>query len=173
MDIVILEPADWRVFKAIRLEALRLEPRAFGSTYEFEAKQTAVFFRQRLTNNTVFALWEPSQAGDLSGRSGSPRGVLCLGPLRGPQEQHKAFIWGMYVQADVRGRGFASELLQTALDVAAKQVEQVMLTVAASNRSALNFYRRAGFEEYGREPRALKLADNSYEAEILMVKMLG
>jgi len=168
VDIVILEPADWRVFKAIRLEALRLEPRAFGSTYQFEAEQTAAFFRQRLTNNTVFALWEPGQ----SGKSGAARGVLGIGPFKGPQEKHKAFLWGMYIQADLRGSGLGSELLQTALDVAAKQVEQVLLTVTASNTAALSFYRRAGFEEYGKEPRALKVADSGYEAEILMVKVL-
>jgi ribosomal protein S18 acetylase RimI-like enzyme len=168
VDIVILEPADWRVFKAIRLEALRLEPRAFGSTYQFEAEQRATFFRQRLTNNKVFALWE-----DLSGKSGCARGMLGIGPFKGLQEKHKAFLWGMYIQADLRGTGLASELLQTGLDVAAQQVEQVLLTVTASNTAALNFYRRAGFEEYGKEPRALKLADGNYEAEILMVKMLG
>jgi ribosomal protein S18 acetylase RimI-like enzyme len=167
VDIVILEPTDWRVFKAIRLEALKLEPHAFGSTYQFEAEQTAAFFRQRLTNNTVFALWE-----DLSGKSGSARGMLAIGPFKGAQEKHKAFLWGMYIQADLRGSGFASELLQTALDVAAQQVEQVLLTVTASNTVALNLYRRAGFKEYGKEPRALKLADGGYEAEILMVKVL-
>ena len=173
MDIVILEPIDWRVFKAIRLEALRLEPGAFGSTYEFEAKQTAAFFRQRLTNNTVFALWQPGQCEDASPKSGFAQGMLGLGQLKGPQERHKAFLWGMYVQASLRGSGLASEMLKAALDFAAEQVEQVLLTVAASNTVALNFYRRAGFEEYGKEPRALKIADRRYEAEILMVKMLN
>jgi ribosomal protein S18 acetylase RimI-like enzyme len=169
VDIVILEPADWRVFKAIRLEALRLEPRAFGSTYQFEAEQTAAFFRQRLTNNTVFALWEPR---GLTGKSGSARGMVGIGPCKSPQEKHKAFLWGMYVEADLRGSGLGSELLQTALDVAAQQIEQVLLTVTSSNTAALNFYRHAGFEEYGKEPRSLKLADSGYEAEILMVKVL-
>jgi RimJ/RimL family protein N-acetyltransferase len=47
-------------------------------------------------------------------------------------------------------------------------VEQVCLTVVASNVAARRLYSAAGFEEYGLERRALKVGDEYYD-EVLMV----
>ena len=47
-DIVQLTADDWQAYKAIRLEALRNAPQAFGSTYADNMKHPDSFWRGRL-----------------------------------------------------------------------------------------------------------------------------
>jgi RimJ/RimL family protein N-acetyltransferase len=51
-------------------------------------------------------------------------------------------------------------------------VEQVCLTVVASNVAARRLYSAAGFEEYGVERRALKVGSEYYD-DVLMVLPLN
>lgn len=46
-------------------------------------------------------------------------------------------------------------------------VEEVRLTVVATNKAAVRLYERAGFEQYGLERQALKI-DHDYYDEVLM-----
>ena len=46
-------------------------------------------------------------------------------------------------------------------------VEEVRLTIVATNTAAIRLYERAGFEQYGLERRALKIGDD-YHDEVLM-----
>lgn len=46
-------------------------------------------------------------------------------------------------------------------------VEEVRLTVVATNTAAVRQYTRAGFNQYGLERRALKIGDD-YHDEVLM-----
>jgi ribosomal protein S18 acetylase RimI-like enzyme len=78
----------------------------------------------------------------------------------------------MYVTPEARGSGLAAALVETLLKHAGKEVEQVQLTVTASNPRARRFYERMGFVQYGFEERALKYK-GAYFDEVLMVKFLG
>ena len=49
-----LMPADARLFKEIRLEALQQAPEAFGSTFEQECSQSLAQFEAVLTKADVF-----------------------------------------------------------------------------------------------------------------------
>jgi RimJ/RimL family protein N-acetyltransferase len=46
-------------------------------------------------------------------------------------------------------------------------VDEVQLTVSPHNEAASRLYRKAGFVEYAREPRALKI-DGKYHDSVLM-----
>ena len=50
-------------------------------------------------------------------------------------------------------------------------VEQVVLSVTASNAAAVRLYEGAGFQRYGLLPRALKIGER-YHDKALMVKIL-
>ncbi len=55
------------------------------------------------------------------------------------------------VQSDAQGRGIGRELLIAIMNAAALPgIEEMVLEVRESNRTALEFYRRAGFLEVGR-----------------------
>jgi RimJ/RimL family protein N-acetyltransferase len=74
----------------------------------------------------------------------------------------------MYIRPEARGTGLAAALVQQVVAHARTVVEQVCLTVVASNVAARRLYSAAGFEEYGLERRALKVGDEYYD-EVLMV----
>ena len=152
-----LAPEDAALFRQIRIEALRLNPEAFGSTYEIEAARPQAYFIERLTSSTVFAGFDGAALD----------GVAGFRPEQGEKERHKATLWGMYVRPAARGRGLGTQLVQAVLAHARGRVERVLLTVVESNYGARRLYTAAGFVEYGLERHALKQAGR-YDDEVLM-----
>lgn len=153
------EPA---LYREIRLEALRLHPEAFGSSFEDEAARPLAFFEQRLTGNKIF---------------GGFRGLELLGtagfmPESGAKRVHKGHLWGMYVRPEARGSGLARRLVEAVLEHAQYQVELIQLSVVLGNVAAHRLYLSLGFEPYGIEARSLKL-EGRYLDEVHMVRMLA
>ena len=85
--------------------------------------------------------------------------------------RHKAVLWGMYVRIEGRGTGLAARLVQRVIEHARSLVEEICLTVVASNIAGKRLY-TAGFEPYGIERRALKV-DEEYFDEVLMALPLA
>jgi len=94
-----------------------------------------------------------------------------VGREQGLKERHIAFIRSLYVAAQARSQGAGRQLLAAALQQAWswQGVEQVTLSVTASNEAAVRLYKAAGFMEVGRMPRALKVGP-SYFDELIMVR---
>jgi len=157
-----LSRSDAAGFRSLRLEALRNAPEAFGSTFERESSEPPQYFVDRLERNVVF--------GGFFG--GSLVGVAGFYRHEGIKMSHKGVLWGMYLKPEARGSGLAPILVERLLEYASKEVEQVQLTVVASNPRAIRFYERMGFVAYGLEKEALKDKD-AYFDEILMVKFLS
>jgi ribosomal protein S18 acetylase RimI-like enzyme len=157
-----LGAADLDAFRLIRLEGLRNDPEAFGSTFEKESSEPGQYFIERLSRSAVFGGF----AGDRL------VGVAGFYFFEDTKSRHKGVLWGMYVMPEARGSGLATELVGTLLEHAGKEVEQVQLTVTASNGRARRFYERMGFVQYGLEERALKYK-GAYLDEVLMVRFLN
>ncbi|MBV8099410.1 MAG: GNAT family N-acetyltransferase [Verrucomicrobia bacterium] len=153
---------DVKVFRSIRLEGLRNVPDAFGSTFEKESSEPEEYFADRLTRSAVFG-------GFVGDRL---VGVAGFYSFEDTKSAHKGVLWGMYVTPEARGSGVATNLVERLLEHAAKEVEQVQLTVTASNPRARRFYQRMGFVEYGLEAKSLKYK-GVYFDEVLMVKFLS
>src|SRR5881296_2401614 len=101
-DIVIrrLSLDDVASWWALRLRALRDHPGAFGSSYE-EARDRPL--------EMVRADFAARNTGPESVVVGAFDGDSLLGMVgcfreQGAKERHKAFIWGMYVAPEARGR---------------------------------------------------------------------
>ena len=156
-----LGPADLEAFRSIRLEALRNDPEAFGSTFEKESSEPEQHFVDRLTRSAVFG-------GFVGDRLVGVAGFYSFGDTK---SAHKGVLGGMYVTPEARGSTLATALVQTLLERASKEVEQVQLTVVASNPRARRFYERMGFVEYGLEEKSLKYKGEYFD-EVLMVKFL-
>ena len=63
-------------------------------------------------------------------------------------------------------------MLSAVIEYSKKHVEQILLTVADNNKSAIHLYKKFGFETYGIETQAMK--DNGqYTDEVLMKRFMS
>lgn len=163
MEITVrrLVESDARAYRDIRLEALEAYPESFQATYESAVDLPLEAFAVRMQ---MYALFGGFTDGELAG-------FLGFTPLRNPKIAHKGVLWGMYVEPTARGTGLAKAMVEAALDYARDHVEQVLISVITDNERARRFYEKMGFEPYGVEPRALKIAGKYYDEEF-RVRML-
>jgi RimJ/RimL family protein N-acetyltransferase len=153
-----LDAHDVASYREIRLEGLKNHPEAFSSSWEDENGKPDAWWADRLETNTVFGGWIGS----------SPLlGVAGLRVHSAVKLRHKDMLWGMYVRPEARGTGLAASLVQRVIEEAQSFVEEICLTVVASNAAAHRVYLAAGFEQYGLERRALRVGDAYYD-EVLM-----
>jgi ribosomal protein S18 acetylase RimI-like enzyme len=160
-SIRALGALDLPAFRVMRLDALRLHPRAYGSSYDEESEYTLDDFAAR---------W-PTAPGMLLGAFADDRLIGFTG-MQVPQkikQRHKGFIYSVYVDAAFRRRGVAEGLMTAAIMAAHKAgLRYVWLTVAAENENARQLYERLGFRRFGTEPRGL-LVDGAFVDEDMMV----
>ena len=156
-----LMPADARLYREIRLEALQQAPEAFGSTFEQECSQSLAQFEEALTKADVFGAFRET---DLLGMAG-------YRTQAGAKQAHKGLLWGMYVRSIARGTGVGKHLVEAVLGHARERVELVQLTVVSENEAAQRLYRSCGFVAYGHEVHALKQGGRYYD-EVLMAVAL-
>ena len=158
---------DGPAFKALRLEALQLASPAFSSAYEDEVRQSDETFFARI----------PAPPSAIFGAFDGETLVAMTGLMiqAGRKQRHKGMIWGVYVTPTARGQGLAKRLLDAAIAQArtVDGVELLQLGVGVDNEPATRLYAAAGFEIYGIERKALKLADGRYVDEELRVLELG
>ena len=152
-------PSEANDYRRIRLFALREDPEAFGTAHDDEAAQPLAVFEERLRSQLIFGAYE----------RGKIVGIVGLTRELGPKVRHKGTLWGFFVDPAVRWQGFGRELLEEVLHYADDVVEQIKLTVVTKNLSAISLYESLGFQSYGIEKRALKVA-SGYDDELLMVR---
>ena len=152
-----LMSADAPLYRDIRLEALRLSPEAFGSTFEQEHSQPPAYFEDVLARAAIFGAFHE---GDLLGVAG-----FRVQP--GAKQAHKGLLWGMYVRPTARGTGVAKRLVGAVVDHARHHVELLQLVVVSDNEAAKRLYRHFGFVAYGHEVHSLKQNGRYYD-QILM-----
>lgn len=158
--IIRLSEADVDKLREIRLEALRTNPEAFSADLAIEEALTQQQWLQRFTNTAWFANTE----------AGAWRGIGAFSRRsRSRKESHTGWIGSIYVRPAHRRKGVAGALLEALIDHAANEVDQIILTVNAENKSAIALYERHGFRVYGRMPRSLHIDDRYYD-EIEMIR---
>ena len=157
-----LGPADAAVYRDIRLEGLRCDPEAFGSTFEAENALPLTSFSERLLSGAkMFGAFDGSEIVGVAG--------LLIG--KGRKEAHKGRLVGMYVRPGSRKTGVGRRLVESIIELAGQWVELVQLSVVRDNEAARRLYERLGFVEYGIERKALKQNGRYYD-EVLMAKDL-
>ena len=156
-----LQASDAELYRAIRLESLRLNPEAYGSALETEETWSLGAFAERL-----------EQAHLLGGFTGHELlGIAGFLQEEGSKRRHKGHLWGVYVRPTARGKGVARTLCEGVIEIARRRVEILQLTVTATNEPARRLYSNLGFLEFGLERRARRVDDRYYD-DVLMAKEL-
>ncbi len=91
-----------------------------------------------------------------------------------PMNHHRGVLYGFVVSPKYRGKGIAEEL-QKSIELEARKMSISLLTLSTweTNERAIAFYKKVGFNVYGRLPKGtLNKKGNGYETEILMYKIL-
>jgi GNAT superfamily N-acetyltransferase len=156
-----LDRDDAEGWASLRQEALEAHPLALGASIPEDPKILVESFLARLTSNEESAVFGAFIGDSLIGIAGIRRNPS-------EKERHKALVWGMYVTAGSRRKGVGDMLLRTAIRQARSWagVELVHLAASEVAEGARRLYERNGFQEWGREPRALcwegRWADESH-----------
>ena len=165
-----LGPADADALVALRREALVAAPLAFASSAA-DDRMTPEFARTALADTEEQAVFGHFMTTD---RGEKLAGMVGIVRMARAKQRHNASIWGMYVTPAARGIGAGAALLAAAVETARgwPGVEQVHLGVTTAAPAARRLYERAGFQQWGTEPRALAVA-GVYVDEAYMVLTLS
>jgi RimJ/RimL family protein N-acetyltransferase len=136
---------EWPAFRALRLEALRTDPLAFGSTLERELEYPDAEWQRRVasaataTREATFVAIDPS---------GGFVGMVGCFP-----DQTAEIVYGMYLAPALRGRGLGGRLLDALLEwfMANLPETPVGLEVNPTAEAAARAYLARGFTFDGRE----------------------
>lgn len=167
MIVRLLTPADATIYRAFRLRGLRDNPEAFTSSFEEESVRPLSVTESRLAATGDTRVWGAVVGERIAGSVGMTSESRS-------KSRHKATIVAMYVTPEFAGRGTGAQLLATAIERArADGIEQLVLTVTASNAAARRLYARAGFVTFGVEPRALKIGDVYHAKEHMLLQIVA
>jgi ribosomal protein S18 acetylase RimI-like enzyme len=146
-----LSPNDSGIYRALMLRGYTEHETAFTSTFEERATKTPDWWIKRLQDPTTITIGA-FDAGD------ALIGTVRLEAFQRLRERHKMHLAAMYVMRDYAGKGVGRKLVDEALAESRKMagIEIMSLTVTADNLPAVRLYGKVGFQEFGREPRAVK-----------------
>jgi GNAT superfamily N-acetyltransferase len=140
MIIRALAVSDSARFKALRLDALKSDPDAFGETFEEASRLTDDEWADKLsrTLSSGDAIFVAEVGEEFVGMCG-------VGEDR--TRRGHGFVWGVFVKKSERKSGAGSRLMDAAEGWAERRgFEGVNGWVAAPNDEAVNFYRGRGYE---------------------------
>jgi GNAT superfamily N-acetyltransferase len=126
-------PERWETWREVRLEALRVDPDAFGSTLEREEAFGPAVWRERLDGRSGPAV--------LAETDGGPVG---MGAGYG-YEPGRLMVVAMWTAPAWRGRGIGRRILDEVVAWGLTQDLSVDLWVEDRNVAARTFYERYGF----------------------------
>lgn len=138
-EVRLLAPAEWEVYREIRLRALATDPEAFGSTLEREAAFDESAWRSRCEHSAQLVAVAKEE-------------VLGVATTRPREDDAATFdLFGLFVRPDGRRRGVGRLLVDSAIALARERGGQrLVLMVVESNDAARGLYLACGLRPTGR-----------------------
>jgi ribosomal protein S18 acetylase RimI-like enzyme len=147
VKIITLPASRWQDYKEIRLRSLIKEPLSFWA-YDKEVTWSDEKWKQSLQDALDGKCWLyfASLNDELVGMIGGYGDEL-------DRKNHRVYLWGLYVDEEFRGKGWARLLADKLLFEISKRddVDVVCLEVNLEQVPALYFYKRLGFRKVGIE----------------------
>jgi ribosomal protein S18 acetylase RimI-like enzyme len=139
LEIAIVGPEEWQLFRALRLRALREAPYAFGSRYDDWVEAPESRWRDRLANVPL----------NLAARRDGELVGMASGVYDGEDQVELISMW---VDPAARGCRVAAGLVAAVVDWATAAGRTTYLMVRSDNARAIAAYTRAGFVDLGIPP---------------------
>ncbi len=167
MSIIIrkLQPHESSIYREVRLSCLKNVPQYFGSTYEEEALNPRLMFETFIENGAPdHVMFGAFDEGRLIGITGFNR-------MARQRAMHRGEIVQVYVDSKYRGQNLGEKLIRRALEYAftLDGIEQVQLSVIASNQTAIQLYEKLGFKTFGVQPRYFKVEDTYMDQQFMQL----
>ena len=164
MDQIIIKKAsisDWKIYREIRLDALKTNPESFGRSYEEEAWRNASEWKKGFKDKNRIKLVA------LDGEKAIGVVVNSFEPLS--NLAHVANIFSVYVKPEYRGKGISTQLMRRAIGIikSQKRIKKVKLSVVTKQLAAINLYKRFGFKIVGKLIRELKVKNRYYDEYVM------
>jgi GNAT superfamily N-acetyltransferase len=132
ITVTRLVESDWRVFATLRLRALTDTLGSADPQYRQEVAFTAAQWRRRLRAHAQFAVCTDDR---LVGLIGAQR-----------QTAESVYLYSLWLEPGMRGRGLGHALVSTAVDWARSQRARIdTLRVDVANDAARGVYEQLGF----------------------------
>jgi RimJ/RimL family protein N-acetyltransferase len=168
--IRLLTAHDGPEYQKLRLEALQTNAQVFLNTFETESSWHESAYAHELEYSYAppyFGYYGIFEEDNLLGFCQITKSYL-------DKQRHIAFLYNLYVGANHRQRGLASNLMEHIFDQLSdhEHLESVFLSCIASNKVARKFYEKNGFKRCGIKPKSVKWQDR-YDDEIEMVLRLS
>ena len=151
VELKPLTPTNYEAYFALRLESLKTYPQMYASNAQDWAEASREVVEKHLEasergESPIIGAWVDQEL----------VGLVGIKPEFRPTVKHKATLWGLYVVRDHRCQGIGSKLLAGAVSTAKgmEAVQQLRAVVNTSSAEAVHLFQRAGFEQFGLEPRA-------------------
>jgi len=166
MTIKLLTANNAKAYQKCRLDALRLEPEAFGADYTIRKEKPLSHFEQRVNYKPNYFIMGAFIQNELIGTIGFYAETI-------PKLKHRGNIWGVFVYPQHRQKGVAKAIFKATLKEVKKlsEIKQIHLGVGEYNTGAICLYESFGFKTFATEPRSL-FVNGQYINEYMMILML-
>ncbi len=158
-DVRVLTISDWRMWKEIRLEGVKLSPEAFGGAYEDEVLYPDEKFMQRLEQCTIFGVFINDDLVAVAG----------LQFMTARKVRHRGSLFSVYIRPAYRGSGISTALIGAVVNYARPHIVQLHCSVVTTNSAAIKLYQKFGFKIYGTEPRSLLVNGVFYDEHLMQL----
>lgn len=164
MNIRLLTASDAESYWKVRVQALKQSPESFLMTSEEELQQDNPINKYAETlqdkNRYTYGVFIDEEL----------IGVGTLQVEKPLKIKHKANVLAMYVSQKHRGLRIGKTLMLHLIENAKSlELEQLHLTVVSNNNTAKNLYSSLGFCRYGLEKKALKLNEQYWDEEHMVL----
>jgi ribosomal protein S18 acetylase RimI-like enzyme len=159
-----LQKSDKLAYRNIRLEALKSDPEAYGSSFAEESAKHELEFEKALSSG------DPLNIGFGAFKDQNLIAIVCLKKEDRIKTRHRAEITSLFVQEAYRNQYIGNMIMKAILDFAFThfpELETIRIALIQRNWSARSLYYDLGFKIYGFEKEYYK-TEKGYSDMVFM-----